>query len=296
MVKSFNETVVYFTQDSTSINSKISSKSSLKIQIIPTEDKTEINSIKISYFNGISQINEEIDDANIFSALTCSLNGIGDTLVEKITSYMNNLEEDEICVIIKEYSKYINDGVLFDALVAGIGSYLALLVLIENGAFVGQFPFEFSVPCSVCSGNTINGNMFKYMSLPLISLRKLSQGVLLQLVIFVESFINIWSPLFLEGPSISTMNESKVCLEIISGFSQHILSQKTENSYMSENYEQFFRKCENLLQESSNKIMQLTNKVNELSEKVKELKLISSKETIPQPNVVPKNIVQWQRK
>lgn len=318
MLKSFEETSVYFTQNSTTINSKVSAKSLLKIHIIPTRDKTNINSIVISYSNNSVHINEEIDDPNVFTSLIYSMKGNGETLISRAGEYMNQLEEDEVSVIIKEYSKYIKDGIVFDALVAGIGSYIALLALMENGAFVGQLPFEFGVPWSVASGNTVNGNMFRYMSLPLTSLRKISKDVLLQLVFFVESFINIWSPLFHSGPDIGTNNETRACIEIIGGFSQHILCMGDSlKEYVVENSD--VPALRKLLENAVEKIVDISQKledsiikINELSEQLELLKSTpvektevkkteiekteAPKTSLTIPNVRNKGIVQWRRK
>lgn len=303
MLKTFDETIVYFTPTSTTINDKTGAKSSLKVQVVPTSNKTNIDTIKISYTNDLLKINEEVDDVNIFTSLVYSMRGDSDTLVEKGAEYMNSLQQDEVAVIIREYSKYIKDGIVFDALIAGIGSYIALFTLMENGAFIGQLPFEFGVPWTVASGNVLNSNMFRYMLLPLASLRKVSQGVLLQLVLFVESFINIWSPLFLPGPEIGTSIEMRGCVEIISGFSQHILTMGDSlKEYVIQNSDSGLRE---LLQESSSKILELsykldeaTNKINDLSQQLEAVKLslVIEPERNASISVNDKKVVRWERK
>ena len=301
----FDETVVYFTPSASTINSKITTKSLLKVYIVPTRDKVNIESIKISYVNDSVHINEEVDDINMFTSLVYSMKGDGDTLTSRAKEYINQLQEDEVSVIVKEYSKYIKEGIVFDALIAGIGSYVALLSLMENGAFVGQLPFEFGVPWRVDSGNAVNGNMFRYMSLPLASLRKISQGILLQLTLFVESFINIWGPLFHPGPIIGTNTESKACIEIISGFSQHILSMGDSlKEYVIQNSDTATLKT--ILEDASNKIVEMSHKleestkrIDELSEQLENVKLtLNTKQTTPPvaPNIVHKGVVQWHRK
>src|SRR5436853_1634089 len=199
----------------------------LKIQILHTQNSKDIQSIKIHYYDpsvAPYHLNEDISDDSIFTAITYSMKGNDDSLVDRATNYMKSLPPDEVSIIFKEYSKYIKDGVVLDCFIACIAYYMAFLVLNENNIFVNQIPFQFSMPYSVYSGNLINRNMFQYISLPLISLCKICQGGLLQLILFIQSFINIWEPLFTDGPIIGTLNESRMCLEIINGFSQHVAS------------------------------------------------------------------------
>jgi len=206
----------------------------LKIQIEPTRNGKNINSLKIFYSNpGMipSRLNEEILDENVFQSLVFSMKGDGESLADRAITYMRTLPNEEISIIIKEYSKYIEDGVILDGLIAGIGAYMTFLLLNENGIFTNQMPFQFGAPFTIQSGNTVNKNMFRYLSLPLMSLSKVSQNILLQLILFIQSFINIWEPLFDSGPDIGIINESRLSIEIISGFSQYISSLLAQTKY-----------------------------------------------------------------
>ena len=226
-------TSIIFTNKSTTIGEDKSNplESSLKIQIIPRNDGKNIASIHVRYFDPDqhpSRISEDILDKDIFTSVAYSINGDDDTMVDKVHSYMRAIPKDDAIVILKEYAKYIDDGVIIDGFIGGLGAYIAFLVLNQNGAFANQMPFQFGVPTSVESGNAVNRNMFSYLSLPLMALSRCATGILLQLVLFIQSFINIWDPLFSLGPTIGSSNEARLCVEIISGYSNYISSTMTK--------------------------------------------------------------------
>lgn len=232
-------TNIYFTPSTTIIGNyqPLVSESYLKIEIIPSYDGLNIKTINIIYFDptdSSSCINEEISDASVFQAITFSLKGESSTLLHGVISYMKSLCRDDVNIIVKEYSKYIQDGVVLDGFMAGLCSYLTFLFLNENGTFVKTLPFQFSCPTSVMSGNIVNHNMFQYMSLPLISLTKTSTGIILQITTFVQSFINMWDPLFTTGPIIGTVNETKMCIEIVTALSSHVCSLMAETKSQQE--------------------------------------------------------------
>lgn len=231
-------TSVIFTPTLTSIGESraLTSEPSLKIQIVPNRNGKDIESISVRYSNPNvtpSRLSEDITDNNIFKSLTYSMKGDGATLVDRAIVYMRSIPKDDVSVIAKEYSKYIEDGLIIDGLVAGIGAYITFLLLNENGAFVNQMPFQFGSPCTVQSGNVVNHNMFSYLSLPLMALSKTATGILLQLVLFIQSFINIWDPLFSPGPTIGPSNEARMCIEVISGYSTHVTASmaKAQSDY-----------------------------------------------------------------
>lgn len=203
----------------------------LHIQVLPNNNGKNIGKIKIKYFDpnsSPSQFNEEINNNDIFESMAYSIIGSSEdvfniTLVDQIGGYLKKLPYDEISIIIKEYSNYIEDGILLDGFIAGISSYIVFLILNENSIFMNQMLFQLTIPFTIDGSshegncNLITRNMFKYLSLPISALTKISNGVLLQLIIFIQSFINIWDPAFIDGPNIDNYNEAKICMEIISG-------------------------------------------------------------------------------
>lgn len=225
--------IITFTGTSTIISnspSETQSDTYLKIEILPTQNGKNINSIEVWYMNPnniVSRLHEEIANVGIFNALIYSINGEGETMVDKIISYLLSLPLEDQLVIRNEYKKYIADGTILDGLVAGISSYIVFILLNESNAFINQMPFQFACPWNLNSGHTINRNMFQYLSLPLTSLSKInipSNNILCQLVIFVQSFINMWTPLFIQGPSIGLAIETRMCTEIMSGLAQYNIS------------------------------------------------------------------------
>jgi hypothetical protein len=276
----------------------------LKLRITPTKNGKDIQSIDIYYSdpNSVpSHINEKIDDEFTFRSLFYSTGDIGESLLERIVTYMRSLPPDEVSVIIKEYEKYIENGVILDGLIAGIAAYMAFLFLNENSVFMNQMPFQFGSPWMVNSGNIVNRNMFQYLSLPLTSLAKVSHDVLLQLILFIQSFINIWDPLFIDGPVIGSSNEARLCVEIISGFSQHISSLFAETisqnsimvkqihsvedklqSYIDSAISRMHREVHNLILDTKRSTKELVDDINKQlnftddTVKEKKLKLIES--------------------
>lgn len=261
---------IIFTNTETIIGDTIISPSgpNLKIQIIPNDNGKDIAELKMWYSNSDSipsRLNEELTEFNLFKAIAYAMNGDGDTLFDRAASYMRTIPFDEVAVIMKEYTKNIEDGILLDGFIAGIGAYIAFLLLNENNIFMNQMPFQFGVPCTVNSGNSINKNMFQYLSLPLTALAKVAHGVLLQLVVFIQSFINMWEPAFNNGPIIGSINEARMCMEVIGGFSQHIISSLAQTKSHQESVVASLNSLENNLQVTVNEsIHKMQREINNL--------------------------------
>lgn len=253
----------------------------LRIQIVPTADDKNISEIKVSYYNpsfSPPRLNEKLDDHSVFQALVFSMKGDEATLFDKANIYMNNLSNDEISMIIKEYGKYIQDGTVLDGFISGLAAYLSFLLLMENGIFANQLPFQFTSPVLVNSGNAVNRNMFQYLSLPLTALSKISNGILLQLVLFIQTFINLWEPMFTDGPIIGSGIETRMHMEIVTGLSQNIIDlmyrTRLHAETLTNNVEQrlvaFNQTLLHDLCELKNHIMDETD-INALSKRINEL-------------------------
>ncbi len=194
------------------------------VEITPTKNRKDIQSIKLWYFNDGLRLNDEITDIKFFQSVTHSIQGNANNLTDKTAIYMKSISDDDLSLIIKEYSKYIQDGVVIDGFIAGLGTYVAFLLLNENNLFSNHLPFQFSIPANVRNGHILNRNMFQYLSLPLSSMLKISRKLLLQISVFLHNFINIWEPLFISGPNISPSTQGQLAVNIISGFSQTVFS------------------------------------------------------------------------
>lgn len=217
---------VICTPDSTTVSSTLAPLSGphLLITAQARADGTGVESISVVYYDHDatpSRIHASVADAEIFHALTSYMKGTGATIAAKCDSYMNQLPRDDVSVIVREYGTYFQEGRILDGFIAGIASYVSLLLLLEHGAFISRMPFQFSVPTTVKSGHAVTGNMLSHMALPLTALAKITTGVLGQIVSFVQTFINMWDTAFVPGPEIGSKNETRMCLEIITGMTQH---------------------------------------------------------------------------
>lgn len=274
-------TTVIFTPTSTVIDAHATVPCTpyLRVQISPTKNGRDIESIKVWYSNSTavpSRLNEEITDENTFQALVFHVKGSGPTLLDKVTKYMRNLSPDEVSIVIKEYTKCITDGGVLDGFIAGIGAYMAFLLLNENGVFANQMPFQFSVIHTVRSGLSLTRNMFQYLGLVLISLSRAAQGILLQLITFIQSFINIWEPLFIDGPHIDSTHQARMAMEVISGFSQHVSTSLAEtrelNAIMSKRLESVETRLQSYVDDALTKMRrEVGNLVTEARGTIKEL-------------------------
>ena len=220
--------IIFTSNDIKIYNSEHStSEFKLKIQVIPDKSGKDISQIKFWYFDSdinSPRINENIINNILFKSITYSIVGDSQNLIERIADYMRKLPNDEILVITREYKKYILDGMLLDGFISGIATYIVFLYLNENGAFSGQMPFQFTIPFPIDNGDIMNRNMFQYISLPICALAKISKGVLLQIISYIQGFINMWEPAFSNGPVIGSINESRIAMEVVSGLSNTVIS------------------------------------------------------------------------
>jgi len=268
-----NVTTVLFTESTTVVGSisVVPVIPYLKVEIRPTDDGDNIESIKIIYDNNLtklSRLKEEISDTNIFRTLTLNIKGEDRSLYNKVTKYMRELSSEEVTVVVNEYTKYITDGYVLDGFIGGIGAYMAFLVLNDNGVFANQMPFQFRVVNNIESGLSVTSNMFQYLSIALTSLCLVSEGILSQLVKFVQTFINLWEPLFVNGPNLTITDQSRLAMEVIAGLSQSVaksLAQNREiNKELVEKLQSIEMKLQDRIDNSMRKILkQVDNRKNE---------------------------------
>ena len=227
MTQHIDNTVVIFTPTTTSIGdisllSAYLPSTYLRIHVISEKNGKNLHNIKISYANAETSTHlvEEIKDENILHMITFSMRGEDESLYDRVMEHLGTLEDKEIAIIEKEYRKYGKVSII-NGFAIGVATYLTFLLLQENNAFIGQMPFQFATPVTVESANSVNHNMFQYLSLPLTALANIVKGLQMQLVTFVQTFINIWDPAFLPGPIIGMQAEARLCMEVVSGISQY---------------------------------------------------------------------------
>lgn len=213
------EVNIIFTEDRTTIGSS-SEKigTNLKIRILPNMAGTTIESIDFLYDG---QQCGRVIDSEVFNSLTLSLKNNGETLIDRLSNYLNHLSSEEFDIIVRQYSLYIEDGIIVDGIICGIGAYLCLLWLNEHH-FTALCPFSFLAPTDIHSGNSINKQMFRTLVVPLTALVRTNNRIMTQLANFVTTFINIWEPLFIEGPIIPESNDIRVAIDIIGQLTGYI--------------------------------------------------------------------------
>ena len=213
------DTTIVFTDNKTSIGAGLQQTGyGLIIKVTPSTDGNNIACIDITY-NG--RHHGQISDPEIFEALVTSLRTTGSTLLERITNYLDNLPNEEFQVIIQQYGLYIEDGIVIDGIIAGIAAYLVLLFLNEQHVS-SLISFTFLAPTDLQSGNTVNRNMFRVLTVPLAAMLRGSNKVTIQLASFVSSFINIWDSLFTDGPMMPEVNDIRIAIDIIGQLTQNI--------------------------------------------------------------------------
>lgn len=213
------EVNIMFAEDRTTIGSTLDNTGAiLKIRIVPNIAGTTIESIDFSYDG---QHCGQVTDYEVFNSLTLSVKNNGETLIERVSNYLNQLSTEEFDVIVRQYSLYIEDGIIVDGIIAGIAAYLCLLWLNEHH-FTVLCPFSFLTPADIHSGNSINRQMFRTLAVPLTALTRTNNRVMTQLASFVTTFINIWEPLFIEGPIIPESNDILVAIDIIAQLTEHV--------------------------------------------------------------------------
>lgn len=198
-------------------------ESYLRIDIIPDESFETIKFIKVKYCsNSIIKFEDEITDEPIFELFTQCIIGDEPKLIRKIAKYMQSLQQEEISVISNVYTKYMNkDGVILDGFITGIGAFVAFILLNETDTF---FPFSINIG----NGMIISSNILRHISLPLSGLSKIVDGIVLNFVLFLMNFINIWEPMFVTGDTIEINAELKVAIDVISGLSLYILDKSNK--------------------------------------------------------------------
>lgn len=284
---------ILFDPDLTVINNVESRQieSYIKIRITPTNDHKDIESINIVYYDPLQEpprFEYEINQRNIFDSITNSIKNSSHNLVDSLSSYMTTLSSEEIAIISNEYSKYITEGAILDGLISGIAAYLAYLLLIENNILTRQLPFQISIPQS----NTLNHNMFQYISMSLLPLAKVSKGLIQQLVLFVQSFINIWDPLFIDGPEISSYLYSYTNISITTGLSQYVHDLLIENRNLhistKEQADRIEGKIQNYLDEQLSKnYREVNNLIAETRYSVSEI-ILNSEQSVPDKDFTKK--------
>lgn len=222
------------------------------------------------------RFNESITDTEILGNVTQSLVGSG-SLMRRITEYVHSLASDDKLVIEAEYKKYEIDDIVF-GFVASLGVYIGFILLNSISVFTNQLPIQFTLPYDN-PGSCISKNVFHYLSLPMIALSKIVSltgsdsfyGTLLQLTLFIQTFMNIWEPVFVEGPFIPCFMETKMCIQTLNSFSQCVISELHRYKISQESIESRLLAIESRLSKSiEDSIVKMNSNVNALITETRE--------------------------
>jgi len=218
---------VIFQEHSTIITRKLdhSYVPSITVTIIPSANGMDIDHIMIRSIDHDHSFSEIIDTSDIFTITNYCIMGDQPHLVTNIFNYMKHISKDDASIIVREYEKSIEDGLVLDGFIAGLGGYLAFLILNENDQFRSTLPFQIGIPYLTRRGNVLNKNMFRFVSLPLMAYSRLCRGVKLQLMMFVQTFINMWTSAFCDGPIIKPEDEANIHMGVIMGMSDYTIRQ-----------------------------------------------------------------------
>ena len=186
------------------------------IIIIETYFEKEITSIR-AYINGKKY------NIKGYDHVARAINGKGDSFIERVTDAMNKLPNSDVNLLLKEYSKYINDGVILDGFVGGLVSVITFISLYDEGVFAGITPLQFNTPHDVLSRNGLS-----YLSLAIEALIQTTNGKFRNLFIFMLNFINMWETIFIDGREIPVLMQGKLILEASSCINREITKKMVE--------------------------------------------------------------------
>ncbi len=205
--------------------------------IEPNEHSAGIETVRAVYNDGIRRFRKSLTDVqNVDLFLNSdSLKSEG-SLADKVTQYLSFYDETDVADLtlstITDTTGMIRDptsspvqmGV--DAFVIGVAGYLAgLNFLLEDDVYT-TLPFPFTLPFHTVADNTLNTNMFKYISYPCTAVVTHSTYCASRLLLdHILKFCNEWGPIFDEGP---VLDFSTVILDTVSGYCKLTVSDLSE--------------------------------------------------------------------
>lgn len=127
-------------------------------------------------------------------------------------------------VLTKEYKQYNTD--MESGFLAGLGTYCTFLYLLNNGLIDSEIPFPMTFPYRSNHLDSLNNNAFSVLSSPLMAFTKLASGPALHMGIFIQTFINSWGFMFVEGNP--QVNENKILPELLNSMLDILLITREE--------------------------------------------------------------------
>lgn len=211
---------------------KKENKYGLTVIIEATHDGQDIKSASFVYVNKDKKITHSLDPDKILATIIFHINEVycGDTLLSKLRSYLSTIDINDLARVIPcENSTSIKQCII-DHFITRLIGYISSLYLLLNCDLWECLPFSFTIPIREVTSNVLYQSLFRYLSYPLQGMLSLMGDVPeKQLFLCMTEFINIWSPLFDEGPHYDT---SRVMMEVSTAFfSQMACIMTTIKSY-----------------------------------------------------------------
>jgi hypothetical protein len=129
-----------------------------------------------------------------------------------LRKYLENLSSKAINIIKDVYELSSPKK----AFLAGLGSYLAFITIMNCHDFTESLPLLFDVDLSQYTTRYA----FEYVSLGLTALIKMTQGPEATFFAYVQTFINIWGDVFILGNVISQNRMNSLTIDIVSSLIQ----------------------------------------------------------------------------
>jgi hypothetical protein len=142
----------------------------------------------------------------------------GPSILEIFNHHILTINNDDLISITNEYAKYHSDN-LFKSFIAGCLAYSAFHLMLQDGKFSQYLPFRVTIPCY---DNIFSKSIFSLTSLLLSVYSQISNGIVSTLSTFIQSFMNIWEPLFKTGTDVPMIVQTKLNSEILTGVASHI--------------------------------------------------------------------------
>lgn len=199
-----------FSSNGISVNKSPSSSTYLLIKITLDHKHKTIFCLDISYYVHELIFSHTVSNSKFFHSLD-DVTGHHD-IFTNIYSYTIGLPDTDIETIKSTCKSVYNcDYDLAMYFIFGISTFIAFIILLENNIV----PVQIYLPHSLDSGKIINRNTLRLLSLPLIILKKITVGIMYQLVESVQMFSNFWDVVFSDGPIIPLDIQSRIYFDMI---------------------------------------------------------------------------------
>lgn len=176
--------------------------------------------IKIS---GETEMSHRIEDENLFEMISRnSVISRGKSLYKKFLYYVDNLDDEETFIIKKISNNLIKNDDLYTFFMSGLMTYIFFYYILDCNLIADKIPFGVTLPVNFNSYGFFNRNMFDYLNINLVPMRKFMSSFWSPIIIMINNFFNLFSGFFVYGVNIDQSAKSFQAVEIISSLTSHI--------------------------------------------------------------------------